>query len=162
MPVYVDITLVTDIYLNTIQIIEFGKSIVPHTADVNYTVCNSDVYIIGTVVYVTDPRRSFLFKHNVEIMVCGISCTVNGIIAFGVKLWHYIGIIMGNRMDGPFIVGLDIHIQRSDLPVDSERGVVRYTDSHSMWPRLRAVADKRQCFPHIRQTVGSDAALWHV
>lgn len=50
MPVYVDITLVTDIYLNTIQTIEFGKSIVPHTADVNYTVCNSDVYIIGTVI----------------------------------------------------------------------------------------------------------------
>ncbi len=50
VPVYVDITLVTDIYLNTIQTIEFGKSIVPHTADVNYTVCNSDVYIIGTVI----------------------------------------------------------------------------------------------------------------
>lgn len=48
--VYVDITLITDIYLNTIQTIEFGKSIVPHTADVNYTVCNSDVYIIGTVI----------------------------------------------------------------------------------------------------------------
>lgn len=62
LPVYVDITLVTDIYLNTIQTIEFGKSIVPHTADVNYTVCNSDVYIIGTVVYVTDPPSEFSFQ----------------------------------------------------------------------------------------------------
>lgn len=83
--VYVDITLVTDIYLNTIQTIEFGRSIIWYTDDMDYAVCNSDVYIIGTVVYVTDPRRSFLFKHNVEIMVCGISCTVNGIISFGVK-----------------------------------------------------------------------------
>ena len=135
MSVYADVTFVTDIYLSSVQIIQFSWNIVLYFVDVDYAVCDGDVHIISLAVHVAGTRCDvILLKHDIQVVHCGVRSTVNGIVAFGVKLLLYIGIIMCNRMDEPFIVSFDIHVQRSDLPVDRERGVVWYADSHGMWP----------------------------